>query len=74
MSYYVKENKNYDPYLNEIIRKFNSNPSSSISSRSNYGSASSSSSSSSCNSGGKGWTYSPYTQGNCDINTFYNSR
>ena len=66
MPTYVKESAKYDPYLNSLIRKYNSQSYTEKSSQSNYGSVGYSSSTSSCNSGGKGWSYSPYTQGNCN--------
>ena len=74
MSIYVKESKNYDPYLNQIIRKFNYQSPSDNSSKSSYGSVGYTSGSTSCNSGGKGWSYSPYTNHNCNINYLYNGR
>ena len=66
MPIHVKESSTYNPYLNQIIREYNSRPSSVKSSDYSGGSVGCSSGSVSCNSGGKGWSYSPYTQGNCN--------
>ena len=71
MANYIKQSKDYNPHLNELIMKYNFQPQIINPSKSNYGS-SSSSSSNNCNSGGKGWSYSPYTQGNSNPSYLYN--
>jgi hypothetical protein len=77
MATYVKES-NTNSYINGLIRDYNSQLPSSISSsnrtNSGYGSYGSNSSRNDCNSGGGRMFHDPYSSSNCNINELYNGR
>lgn len=69
---YIKESNQNHPGINALIREYNYNTSSS-NKISKFGSVGYTTSSSNCNTGGKGFSYDPYTSHNCNINTLFNS-